>query len=775
MKRLLIVPILLSMIASTLLFGADKKGFDFSSQAEYRLQKTTYTWAKKTLQGFNLQIWLSTQMAMGQEAFDGQTPPTPGCFVGISASFPIGECVEHMFGAGPWIGGLVNGVRHVSEGYNGDDARKEFVGAKKDSLRDQIWFTATSDSGFDTASTGYYKFPMNKRSFDDDGDGRVDEDELDGLDNDGDWIQATDDIGADGVPDSLEVGCRGSYDPVTNPDPAFDDFKPSATDLCHPLANGSFRKMNDPNRYTEKNGIPDHGEPHVDEDYAAISNHDVYMSATDTVADITNIVADHFPMGIKVEQKSYAFSESDLSPIIFFEYHFINVGTNIINRAFVGYFADMDVGPVNVGQYFQHDYACYIDSLRTAYIHNPVDRGATPLGITVLQTPRRLDSLRYIFQWWDFTTRGGPGTVDSLIYNWMSGDQWDSTSWIWPCQQTTELSDTRFMFSFGPFNQLNPGDSLTIWLAFVAGYCIDQCPGSLVENAQTALKEHLGGYHPSQIPPSPKLKITQGFKKVNLEWGPHLGGPNPFTVWDDSNHLASLDPNRTHPPAPGHTSGGRIFEGYRLYRSEDPNGALASFTLLRQWDVKDQFPYNTGIDSTFTDTNLVRGKTYWYAVTSYGIPNESVIPIPDSHVPGGVRYDTLLTTNTESSLQDNYQRVDLAFSTSSTADQVLVVPNPYRTDQNYTYENGGWEGRSSSWTENNRLIKFIHLPVNATVRVFTLAGDLITVLNNIGSPTPGEITWNLLSASNRALASGLYIFTVESKLGRQIGKFAVIR
>ena len=27
---------------------------------------------------------------------------------------------------------------------------------------------------------------------------------------------------------------------------------------------------------TEKNGIPDHGEPHVDEDYGAISDNDLY-------------------------------------------------------------------------------------------------------------------------------------------------------------------------------------------------------------------------------------------------------------------------------------------------------------------------------------------------------------------------------------------------------------------------------------------------------------------------------------------------------------------
>ena len=94
-------------------------------------------------------------------------------------------------------------------------------------------------------------------------------------------------------------------------------------------------------------------------------------------------------------------------------------------------------------------------------------------------------------------------------------------------------------------------------------------------------------------------------------------------------------------------------------------------------------------------------------------------------------------------------------------------------------QNGGWEGRASSWTENARLIKFIHLPKDCTIRVFTLAGDLVATLNNIGFEAqgrpPGELEWNLLSQSNRALASGTYVFTVESSLGRQIGKFVLIR
>jgi hypothetical protein len=106
--------------------------------------------------------------------------------------------------------------------------------------------------------------------------------------------------------------------------------------------------------------------------------------------------------------------------------------------------------------------------------------------------------------------------------------------------------------------------------------------------------------------------------------------------------------------------------------------------------------------------------------------------------------------------------------------EVLVVPNPYRVDRDYTFESGGWEGRARDWNENRRLLKFIHLPVKCTIRVFTLAGDLVTTISH-DDPVRGEESWNLLSDSNRAIASGVYVFTVESDLGRQIGKFVLIR
>jgi hypothetical protein len=207
------------------------------------------------------------------------------------------------------------------------------------------------------------------------------------------------------------------------------------------------------------------------------------------------------------------------------------------------------------------------------------------------------------------------------------------------------------------------------------------------------------------------------------------------------------------------------------------------FGLVRQYDVADDlgFEYGTGIEYTFTDTNLQRGKKYWYAVTSFGIPGVTVNTIPLPDLPGATMLDTLYTPALESDPGQNATLVQLPFSPADGPGQTIVVPNPYRVDANYTFESGGWEGRGFDWNELKRTIWFIHLPAQAVIRIFSLTGDVIAVLHHddaarTGPGMPaGQEEWDMLSGSGRVIASGLYVFSVESEYGTQLGKFAVIR
>ncbi len=761
MSLCLLASILLSVQGS----ASDKSKFHFNKEGGYEKTAAPTPWTKILRQGFGMKVIMNNEMILGNQAISD--------VAAIGLDYPAGSNTEHLFGGGPVIGGIWNGQRRVSAAYW--EGTQEFKPEINDTARERMWIAVASDTLYDPTRPGYYKRAMSVRLVDDDNDGKVDEDELDGLDNDGDWVSLTDDIGADGLPDSLEVGCRGGYDPVTNPDPAFDNYVPSKFDYCRQNPDGSTPRMNDKNKYTEKNNLPDHGEPHVDEDYGAVSDHDVYCASTDTFR--TPAIGTLLPLGIKIWQKSYAWQGKMFEAILPIDYYFVNVGRTTIRDVYLGWTADPDVGPVSDGSYATNNYSGYLSQTHTAFVHNPASRGSTPFGITIMGASKPLDSLNFVYQWYP---GGSPITGDSLQYAWMSCEAFGGNC-IQPDQSPLSLSDMRIFFFCGPFGDLAPQDTMVLNTAIVSGDGITAGVNPMNENAKTAIRLFKTGYRQPAQPISPCLELTPGYKKVTLNWG-RLAlcqngrpGADPMSIWDDSNSVAGSFPpdhwRRVNPPT-GHIRGGRIFEGYRLYRSEDPSGHPSSFTLLKQFDLDDEFSYNTGLDSVFVDSNLVRGKRYWYSVTSFGIRDRTIIT--STPQPGVVRYDTLYTSESESPKESNALSVDLAFSVSDKSGEVLVVPNPYRTDMDYTLENGGWEGRGRDWTENNRKIKFIHLPKKCTIRVFTIAGDIVATLQH-EDPVRGELEWDLLSDGARAIASGVYIFSVESDLGQQIGKFVLIR
>lgn len=720
-------------------------------------------------QGFHLQAWMGSNGTIGQGAFDDFLPPD-----GIGMEYPVGSRIEHLYGAGLWIGAIVDTgapgapsrIAAVTKAYNWGSSGVQHEMYGHQTPRDTFFVTGVGVTG-----------APNRAGVDDDGDGRIDEDELDGYDNDGDWRRDLADVGSDGIPDSLEVGCRGPYDAAANPDPAFDNYSLAGRDYCRPDRQGNYPRQNDPYRYTEGNGLPDAGEPGVDEDYAAVSERDVSIGYSDVFAD--PLVPGHVPLGIRVWQKSFAWQSLFRQPILPLEYAIVNAGTKTLDSVYIGFFVDPLIGNVNLPDIGTRKYSAYIADLRTGYAHNVYDRGATPVGVVVLGTPRPLDQLRYTFNWNRF--EDNPGT-DVEHYALMASGR------IKHDEPTNPGSDSQFLLAFGPFETMRPGDTLKIAVALVSGDGVEVGPHSLVENARRAYSLYTSGYRLPVVPPSPPLAVEEGPGRVRLDWSwtPGSARPDPLGTWDDSSAFLAALPDthwrRVDPPG-GRATGGRVFEGFRVWRSESPEYDPASFTLLRQSDVDDDlgFEHGTGLEFSFTDSNLVRGKKYWYAVTSFGIPGITVniIPLPDD--PGSHRVDTLFTPALESDLGANATLVQLPFAPSAEAGRTIVVPNPYRVDANYTFESGGWEGRSLDWNEWKRTIWFIHLPPKAVIRIFSLSGDIVATLHHDddvrtdpGRPR-GQEEWDMMSASGRVIASGVYVFSVESEFGTQIGTFAVIR
>jgi hypothetical protein len=107
---------------------------------------------------------------------------------------------------------------------------------------------------------------------------------------------------------------------------------------------------------------------------------------------------------------------------------------------------------------------------------------------------------------------------------------------------------------------------------------------------------------------------------------------------------------------------------------------------------------------------------------------------------------------------------------------VKVVPNPYIVFNS-------WEKSSEQ-----RYVKFTHLPNECTIRIYTLAGDLVKVIKHKDTRVRpldegGTETWDFTNespgmsasaASGQLIASGVYVWHVESPVGEQVGKLVFI-
>jgi hypothetical protein len=97
--------------------------------------------------------------------------------------------------------------------------------------------------------------------------------------------------------------------------------------------------------------------------------------------------------------------------------------------------------------------------------------------------------------------------------------------------------------------------------------------------------------------------------------------------------------------------------------------------------------------------------------------------------------------------------------------KIQVFPNPYF---------------ASNLAETNQFARFVtfsHLPATATIRIFSLAGDLVKTIRHdesAGSAKTFE-RWDLRNEYNLPAASGMYIALIETQYGSRTLKLAIIQ
>jgi WD domain, G-beta repeat len=108
-------------------------------------------------------------------------------------------------------------------------------------------------------------------------------------------------------------------------------------------------------------------------------------------------------------------------------------------------------------------------------------------------------------------------------------------------------------------------------------------------------------------------------------------------------------------------------------------------------------------------------------------------------------------------------RVD-AVVTQPVLENVYVVPNPYRSDRDDSIFD----------ISNPEAIKFFNLPERATIRIFTVNGELVKTLNHPeydSAISGGECRWNLRNEDDNKVASGVYVYAIELDDGQGTNGF----
>ena len=82
--------------------------------------------------------------------------------------------------------------------------------------------------------------------------------------------------------------------------------------------------------------------------------------------------------------------------------------------------------------------------------------------------------------------------------------------------------------------------------------------------------------------------------------------------------------------------------------------------------------------------------------------------------------------------------------------KVHTVPDPYYVTSAYDR------------TTTAKTIKFMNLPSDATIRIYTASGILVKVLHNTSTSYGGIVDWDVRNRSNQFIASGVYFYVVES-------------
>lgn len=112
---------------------------------------------------------------------------------------------------------------------------------------------------------------------------------------------------------------------------------------------------------------------------------------------------------------------------------------------------------------------------------------------------------------------------------------------------------------------------------------------------------------------------------------------------------------------------------------------------------------------------------------------------------------------------------NVAAATQATPETAEVLANVHTVPDPYYVTN------ALEITANSKVLKFVNLPTQAIIRIYSLSGVLVSVITHNDPGLGGEETWNLRNRNNQFVASGVYFYQVETPAGNtKVGRFTIV-
>lgn len=531
-------------------------------------------------------------------------------------------------------------------------------------------------------------------------------------------------------------------------------------------------------------GYDNDGDGMIDEDFAAHSQQMYASVYYDTVSWFNEYIPNpedhHHPLDLRVEQRSYAWSQPSVANFVGIDYRVTNIDSaRTIYDAYVGFMVDSDCGPSSFGSNIaRDDWSDYIDfdtlytapgapseslhiSLAFMWDDPAGDDGGDARGILGVMflghktddrgevAPRKVE----IHAYRNWSGSGEDPENDGYRYNYLKGDSHQNQTIDF---KVPKADDWRFLVSAGPFAEIAPESSVTFQVAFVAGqrdpdmqnYARDndaekrQFLGTLIDNSIQAQRVFNNCWGTSEPPPPPNIRLTPGDKYVVIEWDNY-----PETVGDPFTGIMD-------------------FGGYHVWKNEGWDRTSSQprpegWRLIADIRKENLSTVGTGLHGVgryrYVDRDVHNGFPYWYAVSSYDTGEGQPHPTIEGR-----------TVPMFGSYSQSFQLIYPRSGSHRTLDRIRVVPNPFRVAAE-------WDLAETEFEYSGKRVCFQNLPDRATIRIYTLSGDLVEVLEHHGIGGESETCWNLITRNDQEMVSGIYLYHVDSPIGTKVGKLAVIR